>query len=504
MSDIRQKLPFFTKAAFGIGSVGELVFYGMVNTFMGIFYNQAIGLSNSLVGIAIMLAMLGDAVSDPVVGMISDRWRSRLGRRHPFLFLAPLPVAICLYMIFSPPDFITQTSSGEGINTWLVFTWLAFWTIVSRVFLTLYVIPHLALGGELTKDPNDRSKLFSMNAIFGYVAGALFAFTAWGVFLGGESILADGTAVPKHLDASAYPPLVLTSCGLVLFTILLSAYGTKSRIPYLSTPPAPIGKINLLQFYRDLIGAFANKNYAYLIIGFFFFMMSVGLNETFSVFVNTYFWELETREIRWFGLAIAPAVMVGAILAPHIMKATDRKPALIGALVGIVIFVQLPVDLRLLGLMPANGAPELLPILLACSAATMFCLAIAAVAVLSMLGDVSDQNDLTHGLRQEGLIYSARAFFAKASNSAGHLVAGIVLDVFVVLPFEAVPGQVDEDVIFRMGLAAGPLMSLGALIAIPVYARYRLTRAQHVEILDALNARNNQRDTGAAAESQTA
>jgi len=489
MSDIREKLPFLTKAAFGIGSVGEIVFYGMVNTFIAIFYNQALGLSNSLIGLAIMLAMLGDAVSDPVVGMISDRWRSRLGRRHPFLFAAPIPVAISLYLIFSPPEFITQSSSGEGINSLLTFGWLAFWTIVSRIFLTLYVIPHLALGGELTKDPNDRSKLFSMNAIFGYVAGALFAFTAWGVFLGGESVLADGTAVPKHLDAAAYPPLVLTACGLVLGTILLSAYGTKSRIPFLSGVPQSQSRMSFVQFYKDLIGAFANPNYAFLIVGFFFFMLSVGLNETYSVFVNTYFWELETREIRWFGLAIAPAVMFGAILAPHIMKITDRKPALIGALIGIAIFVQLPIDLRLLGLMPENGAPTLLPILLASSAAVMFCLAIGAVAVLSMLGDVADQNDLAQGMRQEGLIYSARAFFAKASNSAGHLIAGVVLDVFVVLPFEAVPGQVDEDVIFRMGLAAGPLMSLGAIIAIPIYARYRLTRSEHARILDALNER---------------
>ena len=53
--------------------------------------------------------------------------------------------------------------------------------------------------------------------------------------------------------------------------------------------------MSFVQFYKDLIGAFANRNYAFLIIGFFFFMLSVGLNETYSVFVNTYFWELETR-----------------------------------------------------------------------------------------------------------------------------------------------------------------------------------------------------------------
>ena len=93
MNDIRQKLPFITKVAFGVGSMGEIVFLGMFNTFISIYYNQAIGLSNSLIGTAIMVAILGDAISDPIVGMISDRWRSRLGRRHPFLFAAPIPVS---------------------------------------------------------------------------------------------------------------------------------------------------------------------------------------------------------------------------------------------------------------------------------------------------------------------------------------------------------------------------------------------------------------------------
>ena len=83
-------MPIRTTLAYGIGEVGEVVFLGMFNTFIVIYYNQAIGLSNSLIGTAIMLATIGDAISDPMVGMISDRWRSRLGRRHPFLFTLSL------------------------------------------------------------------------------------------------------------------------------------------------------------------------------------------------------------------------------------------------------------------------------------------------------------------------------------------------------------------------------------------------------------------------------
>ena len=86
METTRAPLPFRTTLAYGIGEVGEVVFLGMFNTFIVIYYNQAIGLSNSLIGTAIMLATIGDAISDPMVGMISDRWRSRLGRRQSLSF----------------------------------------------------------------------------------------------------------------------------------------------------------------------------------------------------------------------------------------------------------------------------------------------------------------------------------------------------------------------------------------------------------------------------------
>ena len=283
----RERLPLRTKLAYGIGEMGEVVFNGMFNGFIVIFYNQAIGLSNSLIGTAIMLAMIGDAVSDPLVGMISDRWRSRWGRRHPFLFMAPIPLATSLFFIFNPPAALTGGISGEPSSLWL-FIWLTCWTISGRLFVTLYTIPHHALGGELTKDPNERSRLFSLNAIIGYVSGALFALTVWGFFFAGESTLADGSIVPKHLDVSAYPPVILTACGIVLVMIYASSLGTLGRVPYLSSPPEDLARLSLWGFYRELMGVFKNPNYAVLLIGFFLLMISIGLSETLGIFIATY------------------------------------------------------------------------------------------------------------------------------------------------------------------------------------------------------------------------
>lgn len=487
----RQRLPFSIKISYGIGELGELVFLGMFNGFIVIFYNQAVGLSNSLIGTAIMLAMIGDAISDPLVGMLSDRWRSRLGRRHPFLFAAPIPLAISLYCIFNPPEMLTGGVGGEPNQIWL-FAWLACWTISGRLFVTLYTIPHHALGGELTKDPHERSQLFSLNAIIGYVSGALFSLTVWGFFFAGESVLTDGAVVPKHLDASAYPPVVLTACGIILVMIYLSSLGTLKRVPHLSSPPENLGKISLSGFYKELLGVFKNPNYSCLLVGFFLLMISIGLSETIGIFVTTYFWELKPEQIKWFGVVAIPAVIVGASASPILMKKYDRKPVLISGLLGVVVLTQLPICLRLLGLMPANESEILLPLLLVNLSLSTMCAAAGAVAMMSMLGDITDENESLIGRRQEGLIYSARAFFAKASNSVGHFIGGIAMDVFVVFPFDAVPGEVESDVLWRLGIFGGPVMCVAGALALPFYARYRLTRARHKEILGEIEATRQQ------------
>jgi GPH family glycoside/pentoside/hexuronide:cation symporter len=235
-----------------------------------------------------------------------------------------------------------------------------------------------------------------------------------------------------------------------------------------------------------LMSAFANPNYTFLMIGFFLLMISVGLSDTLSVFVATYFWELKPEQIKWFGLMAVPAIIIGATASPGLMRKFDRKPVLIGGLLGLLIIGPTPLVLRLFDLMPANGSPNLLPILIFVAMVAAMCAAAGAVAMMSILGDIADENELLIGLRQEGLIYSARAFFAKASNSAGHFFGGIILDLYIVFPFDAVPGEVDTDVIWRLGLFAGPIMCIAGFCALPFYARYRLTRAKHLEILQEL------------------
>jgi Na+/melibiose symporter-like transporter len=318
----------------------------------------------------------------------------------------------------------------------------------------------------------------------GAAFGTVFGFIIWSYFFAGERVRAsDGQLVPGHLDAAAYGPLLLLSCSLIVIAIWACAAGTYKHVPYLSQADDNSSPLTVRDLLREILGTLKNRNYVFLLVGYFFFMITSGIYDTMHVFINTYFWELVPDQIRWFGIIAAPMGITGALCAPALMRKFDRKPVLLGSLMGVIVFAQLVINLRLLGLLPENHDPALLPILFANAGCFSFFIGIGAVAIFSMLADIIDENELETGLRQEGLYYSARAFFAKASNSFGHFIAGVALDMFVHLPFEAVPGQLEEEVITRMGIMAGPIMGIAAFISLFVYSRYNLTRERHQEIM---------------------
>ncbi len=481
-------IPLVGRLSFGVGATGEAIFLGLFSGFITIYYNQVIGLSNSLIGIAIMLALFGDAITDPIVGIISDRWKSRFGRRHPFLLAAPIPMVLSILCIFNPPEALTAGAGGP--SQMYLFAWLAFWTILSRGFVTLYQVPHLALGGEMTKDQHQRSQLFSANTVFNYGTLACFMFIAWGIFFAGERVReSDGEMVPGHLDAAAYGPLVLAACAVILVAIGLCIAGTWRYIPHLSKAPSELQRMTPIALLKAIGKTLKNRNYLILVLGFFFFMITSGIYDTLEVFMFTYFWELKPEQIQWVPLVMAPAAIGGALVSPILMRRFDRKPVMMASLIVTFICCQIMVNLRLLGLMVENGDPLLLPLLLVNRAGFAFSLGVGAVAVLSMIGDIIDSNELETGKRQEGLYYSARSFFAKASASFGHFFAGVVLDHYVRMPLEAVPGQLDSDTLLRLGIFAGPVMALSAFLALFIFNRYSHSREQHEETIRLLKQR---------------
>ena len=154
-----QRVPLRTKFFFGVGTIGETASNWIFLSLAFFYYERIIGLSAALAGIATAIAIFADAITDPAVGAISDRFRSRWGRRHPFMFLAPIPLAFCIFLLFNPPEDLLGSQT-------LLFSWFVVFTILMRAFQTFFAIPHLAMGAELSDNYIARTRIMSFNNLF--------------------------------------------------------------------------------------------------------------------------------------------------------------------------------------------------------------------------------------------------------------------------------------------------------------------------------------------------
>ncbi len=145
------------KLIYGSGQFAEGVKNAAFATFVLLYYNQVLGLSGTLAGLAIFIALCFDAITDPVVGSISDNFKSRWGRRHPFMYAAAIPMAFSFYFLFAPPE---ELSSGA------LFAWMTVFTVLVRGSMTLYYVPHLALGAELSDHYTERTSIVATAGYF--------------------------------------------------------------------------------------------------------------------------------------------------------------------------------------------------------------------------------------------------------------------------------------------------------------------------------------------------
>jgi len=462
-----------TKVAYGIGSTAEAAIAIVFNTFNFLFYNNVLGLSGTLCGLAVTIAMVFDAISDPLVGSLSDRWRSRLGRRHPFLYAAPIPMGLFFVCIYSPPAALSQTG---------LFAWFTINTVLLRTALTLYHVPHLALGAEITVDYEERSVLMSYNTIFGLLGTAGVSYLSWS-YLGS---LEGGTS-----NRLGY--LVLASV-IALFGIVVvfaSAFFTRDQVARLSRPPRSLPPFSLTALLAEVRVCLTNQNYKMLIFGMIFLSATVGLHETLNAHINLFYWELDEAQIGLMALAAPPGLLIATLVTPRLHVYFGKRETLIAGILGMALSVGAPVTLRLFDWFPENGSPLHFPILCGLKMISYGSSAVMVISIVSSLADVTDEHELLTGRRQEGVFFAARSFFSKLTSGLGHLLAGLAIDV-ISFPVGAQPGSIDSDTLFDFGIVAGPLTVLPALVSLLFYARYRIDQPRHQQIRRELGLRSAQ------------
>ena len=473
------KLGFDVKLAFGGGQFAEGLKNAALGTFLLFFYNQVLGVPGSLAGLAVGIALVVDAFTDPVAGSLSDHWRSRHGRRHPFMYASILPLMAAFFFLFNP-----LVSSELGL-----FVWMVVFSNATRLSMSLYHVPHIALGAEMTEDFNERSKLVGFRMFFSNL-GLLFTFAA--------AFLVFFTPTPEfengQLNAAAYAPFALLLSALMGITIFWSAWGTRSVIPFLPAPPQEprpsLGQV-LGRVVHDIRAASRSRSFRWLFLGVLIIFAAVGVNAGLDLYVFTYFWELDRTGVLLVLLAYPLGAMLGSFFSAPLFSRFGKKAGLIFGASSWPLLQCTPIVARLMDWFPENGDPLLIALLIAIRLVQGACTVQAYIAFGSMVADIVDEHEFETGRRREGTFFAAVSFSAKTTSGLGNVVAGVALDL-ISWPRGAhvrTAADVPTETIVDLGLVYGPIVAAFSLVSVWCYTHYRLTRERHTEILKQLAGR---------------
>lgn len=472
------RLPLRTKFAYGIGQVGEQIKVSGFDLFVFFYFQQVVGLSGFLCGAAVAIALVFDGISDPVAGAISDGWRSPRGRRHPFMYAAALPLAVFWYGLFFPP---------EGLGQLGLFLWLTTFAILVRASMTLYHVPHIAMGAELSDDYVERTSIVAWRVTSGVIGAVLVSAVALSLFFPSTAEYENGL-----LDPAGYPKLALFSALTMALTIWYSAWGTRDQIPRLPQAPAnaPRSSVHevLAAVWRGYHSALRLVSFRAVFGGAVCFTVAYGISQTLQTHLYVFFWELSAEQQALLRLVLLPGFFLGIVSTRWAHARFDKKPVAVAGQVGILLAFQSPIVLRLLGWLPANGDVMLLPIVGLFLLAGSVAAGLAITTSSSMMADVSEHFEAQTGRAQQGVLFSAIALAQKIGSAAGHVVAGVGIDLIAFPTHSTDPGSVDPTLITRLGW-----LSLSAVVVslcgVYAYTRYDLTRSHHERSLAALRGR---------------
>ena len=458
-----------TKLVYGFGSVAFGIKDNGFSTLLLLFYNQVVGLKAEVVGAAVMIALVLDAFIDPMIGHWSDHTRSRWGRRHPFMYLAALPVGLLYLLLWNPP------AAGAGA----VATYLFVVAILVRTAISAYEVPSSALAPELTKDYHERTSVLGYRYLFGWAGGQAMLLLTFGF------LFAPTVAHPAgQLNPAGYRSYALVAAATMTFAILVSAWGTHRRIAML--PRAQIAPTSLGGTLRGVVGALRNRAFRTLMLAGISGFAAQGLTFGLATYFNTFFWALPASILALGVVVTMAGVGLSFVLAVRISRTFGKRRGAVATTLAYPIVAVLPYLARLAGWMPANGTVTLIVLL---GAATLIATALGVAGAIlssSMMADVVEDAQTRTGERTEGMFFAGSLFMQKCVSGLGVFLSGAVL-ALVGFPASAVPGKVPLPVLSHLALTY--VVALVALASISAWflARFPLGgERDHAERVAAL------------------
>lgn len=421
-------------AAYGSGGIIPIALFNIAGILVGLMGNISLGLSAFWLGVILIIPRLWDAVSDPLIGHLSDNARTRWGRRRPFLLVGGILVAVFFVLIWWIPK-------GELVRSWFPseagfqafqLAYILFMLLLFFTACTIFEIPHGALGMEMTDDYHERTRLFSSKSFVGNLFAMstpwLFALANMEVFKGPGGNEADGMRYVSLLIAAILIPLSFW------WFFSLKEPGFKR-----------VAKQQKTAFWKDMRHAVSNRNFIMLTLTIFTLAMGFNFVSLLGSYIPIFYVFGGDKVAGAYLLGINGTIWaVTGLLAVFPLNWISPK---MGKRNTLVIAISLMVLAQLSKIVCYNPTYPYLIVIptILLSAGMLFFFTLGA----SMVGDICDEDDLKTGQRTEGSFYSVFWWFIKmgtalASFVAGALIVYTLFDQTQVTKVDAIEGSIRE------------------------------------------------------------
>jgi GPH family glycoside/pentoside/hexuronide:cation symporter len=376
------------KIAYGLGDTASNIIFQTVMMFLLIFYTDVVGLSPALVGTLFLVVRIFDAITDPLMGAMADRTKTKWGQFRPYLLWLALPFGLISVLAFTTFDL---SDNGKIIYAFATYSLL-------MIAYTAINIPYSALGGVLTADPKERVSVQSYRFVFGMLGGLIVA--------AGTMPLVEYFGAGDKALGYQYTMFAMSALGVILF--LLCFAGTKERI----SPPAEQNS----SFKQDLMCLWKNDQWRILCIAGLLLLSGQVLRGTLAVYYVKYYLMRADLITPFMTLG-----MIGSILGCALSQTVAKKFCKIKA------YIALQSIAAFICIISYFVGSTQITLALSLFFLWSFFLQMATPLLWAKMADTIDYGHWKTGVRITGMVYSAVVFFIKLGVAIGGALAGWLL-----------------------------------------------------------------------------
>ncbi len=456
MTIVAGPLPGRLKLMHGFGAVAFGVKDGGFSFFLLPFYNLVLGVDAGIVGAALATALIIDAIADPLIGHLCDRTYTRWGRRLPWLYLAPVPLAVAWALLWSPPF--------TGVPTYGEIVMLA---VGVRLLLSACEVPSISLVPEITADYVERTTLFRYRFLSGWVGGLTMSVLAFTVFL---------PTPEAQLQPDGYAIYGLIGAVVIMVSVIGSALGQHryvARLPDHAPPP-----FSLRLAFADIFDAFRERAFVIFAAGALPAYVSQGVTLSITLYVIRYVWQFSELAFKLYPLALGVSVVAMFFVVGPLHRNFGKPVSGAAGSLATLAIAGTPYVLLLLGLWPATGSVLSTGLFMAFMVAANTAGVVAIISATSMVAEIVEAYEERTGKLAAGTFYAGNWLVQKSATGGGILLTSLIVEIVGLAPGTA-QAAVAPEVVDNLALAYLGVSAVLALTAAYWLARFPISRADH-------------------------